>query len=96
MSVSPNLSGFLICANLHLLDNVSLFLYLKNFTTEGSLLFITGNIPFFSPASGDTKLIALLRERTDIRAEKFQFLTTAVAYRVILNAKMEISDLMVI
>lgn len=73
MSVSPNLSGFLICANLHLLDNVSLFLYMKNFTTEGSLLFITGNIPFFHRlAAIQNSLLCCVKEQTSGR-KNFSF-----------------------
>lgn len=45
MSVSLNMSGFLICANL--LDSVSLF-FIKNLRTECSVLFINEDIFFFS------------------------------------------------
>lgn len=52
MSVSPNLSGFLIYANLHLLDNVSLFYTGKTYNRDFSLV-STRNIFFFPPAGGD-------------------------------------------
>lgn len=65
MSVSLNMSGFLICANL--LDSVSLF-FIKNLRTECSVLFINEDIFFFPPASGDIKYTVLVYKRADVRA----------------------------
>ena len=67
MSVSPNLSGFLIYANLHLLDKVSLF-YTGKIYNRGLSLVNTMNILFFPPAGDDTKYTDLLDEREDVRA----------------------------
>lgn len=66
MSVSLNMSGFLICANL--LDSVSLFFFMKNLRTECSVLFINEDIFFFPPASGDIKYTVLVYKRADVRA----------------------------
>lgn len=67
MSVSPNLSGFLIYANLHLLENVSLF-YTGKIYNRGFSLVSTRNIFFFPPAGDDIKYTALLDEREDVKA----------------------------
>lgn len=68
MSVSPNLSGFLIYANLHLLDNVSLFYTGKTYNRDFSLV-STRNIFFFHRlAVISTKYTALLGEREDVSA----------------------------
>lgn len=65
MSVSLNMSGFLICANL--LDSVSLF-FMKNLRTECSVLSINEDIFFSPPASGDIKYTVLVYKRADARA----------------------------